>query len=182
MICKRVKTCSLLWIWFSTIGLKSVHSTAERLQTKIKSLASHLNLVLFPLPFHPFHPLSPYPCLSVWPIGRDDCPSASCPSVRLGRSTLLAPGSPHPDRPEHSMAASWHRAHTQNAHRALIQTNASYFMCVSRRAGSQRSNRMFLACFVMSQRPGFEPKGRVKAPSYVEHTNAALSARCFLFL
>lgn len=87
-----------------------IHLTADRLQSKIKCLASRLEPVLFPLPLHP---LSPYPCLSVWPISRDDCLSASSPSVRLGRSTLLASGSPQPDRPEHSMAASWHKAHTK---------------------------------------------------------------------
>lgn len=182
LICQRVENSSLLWIWVSTIGLKSsIHSTADSLQSKIKSLASRLEPVLFPLPLHP---LSPYPCLSVWPISGDDCLSASCPSVRLGRSTLLASSSPQPDRPEHSMAASWHWARTHKAHRALIQTNTSYFMCVSRRAGSQRGNRMFLTCFVMSQRHGLKPKRRAKAtaPRYNEPTNASLSAGCHLFI
>lgn len=87
-----------------------IHLTADRLQREMKSLVSRLEPVLAPLPLHP---LSPCPSLSVWPISRNDCLSASSPSGRLGRSALLASGSPQPDRPEHSMAASWHKAHTE---------------------------------------------------------------------
>lgn len=140
-----------------------IHLPVDRLQSQSKSLVSRLEPVLAPLP--------PYPSLSVWPISRNDCLSASSPLGRLGRSTLLASGSPPPDRPEHSMAASWHKS----THRALIQTNTSYFMRVSQRAGSQSGNRMFLTCFIMYQRQGLKPKSRAKGPGNNEH-NATLSA------
>lgn len=103
------ETCSLLWIQVFTLG-SPIHLTAGRLQSKLKCLASRSEPVLFPLPLHP---LSPYPSLSIWPIGRDDCLSAPSPSVRLGRFTLLASCSPQPDRREHSMAASWHNPYTK---------------------------------------------------------------------
>lgn len=69
------------------------------------------------------------------------------------------------------------RTRAQNADRALIQTNASNFTSVCRRAGSQRGNRMFLTHFVTSQRAGLEPKSGVKVQSYTKN-NAAFSSFC----
>lgn len=59
----------------------------------------------------------------------------------------------------------------QSAHKALIQTNTSYFLRVSRGAGSQRSNRMFLTRFIMYQRRGLGPK--------CWHTNYSLRVYSF---
>lgn len=96
----------------SFYNVSSIHSTVDKLKKKkkIRCLASHLEPVFYPSPKCSW---SLYPCLSVWPVSRGDSLPASGPSVRLGCFTPMASSSPQPDRTEHSMAASWHKAHTK---------------------------------------------------------------------
>lgn len=127
----------------SFYNVSSIHSTWYKLwrktkKNRIRCLASQREPVSYPPPwrFDPF--------ILVFQFGRRAETTACRPPVlRSDLAASLRWPPPHLSQTERSTAGQ--HPGTKRAHKALIQANTSYFMRVSRRAGSRRGNRMFLA-------------------------------------
>lgn len=165
----EAKARSLFWIWGSTISLLSIWQPIKW---------NHVQPVLSPTT--PHLPILD-PLILVFRFGRS-AETTAHQHLEL-QSDLAAPLCWPPGHlARRDQSTAWQHpgtnAHTHTTHRrALIQTNASYFMSVCRTAGSQRGNRMFLARFVASQRAGLKPKSGVKAQSRTESDAGFTSSR-----
>lgn len=167
---KRSNTCGFIVCQKGSSRQKTFYNASSSHRTNLKRKTEKPAAVCHPPPwrFDPF--------ILVFEFGRR-AETTACrpPVVRSDLAASLRWPPPHLSYTEQSSAGQ--NPGTKREHKALIQANTSYFMRVSRRAGSQRRNRMFLARFIMYQMPRRQPELRVLFVSLLYDTATSLGSK-----